>query len=383
MSMHGVVAVVVPPQSTFELACVAEVFGIEHPGVEPRYSFDVCTETPGLVPTKAGYRIMIEHGLELVGAADSVFVTGWPDRSARPSRELSGALIAAHAEGTRIVGICSGAFVLAAIGLLDGRTATTHWRMCDELATEFPQVQVQPAALYVDHGDVATSAGTGAAIDCALELVRRDFGVGHAADIARHMVLPPHRTGGQRQYARVPVRTTTTDDQALATTLDWAEANLHRAITRDDLATHAAVSTRSLARLFDQHLGTTPGRWLIRRRIDQARALLERTDATIDSVARAVGFRDTSNFRRRFADEIGTTPGNYRRTFGISSQDGSPPPRPPDQRKRRLDSRTSADATTRRTVPNSDLILTVPHEAVSGRVPAAHRPAGTSSATER
>ncbi|WAL66386.1 helix-turn-helix domain-containing protein [Amycolatopsis cynarae] len=313
---HRVVAVVTPPQSTFELACVAEVFGIEHPGVPTRYSFDVCAETPGALPTKAGYRMLIEHGLDVLGTADSVFVTGWPDRLAQPSPELARALTDAHARGARIVGICSGTFALAAIGLLDGREATTHWRMAEELQARYPRVAVRPHALYVDHGDVATSAGTGAAVDLALELVRRDFGAAYAADIARHMVLPPHRDGGQRQYSWTPPDRNAPEQETLAAILAWAEENLHRPIVNDDLATRGAVSSRTLARLFDRHLGTTPGKWLLRRRIEQARALLERTDAPVAAIGAATGFPDSSNFRRRFSEEVGTTPGSYRRTFG-------------------------------------------------------------------
>lgn len=315
--LHRVAALVTPPQSTFELGCVAEVFGIDHPGVETRYSFRVCAEEPGAVATKAGYRMFVEHGLGLLAQADSVFLTGWPDRKARLSPRLARALTEAHERGARIVGVCSGAFLLAAVGLLDGRTATTHWRMADELARCYPDVTVQPDALYVDHGDVATSAGTGAAIDLALELVRRDFGAAYANDIARHMVLPPHRDGGQRQYSRVPPTRDGGDQRALSPVLEWAEANLHRPISIDELAERAAVSPRTLARLFDRRLGTTPGRWLLRRRVQEACALLERTDATIESVASATGFPDTSNFRRRFADEMGTTPSAYRRTFSV------------------------------------------------------------------
>lgn len=313
--LHRVVAVVTPPQSTFELGCVAEVFGIEHPGVPARYSFDVCAETPGALPTKAGYRMLVEHGLDVLGTADSVFVTGWPDRAARPSPEFTQALIKAHVRGARIVGICSGTFALAAIGLLDGRDATTHWRMVEELAVRYPAVTVRPHALYVNHDDVATSAGTGAAIDLALELVRRDFGAAYAADVARHMVLPPHRDGGQRQYSWAPPHRDAPEQETLTRILDWAGENLHRPISVEDLAAQGAISPRTLARLFDRHIGTAPGKWLLRRRIEQARALLERTDATVAAIGAATGFPDPSNFRRRFADEVGTTPSDYRRTF--------------------------------------------------------------------
>ncbi|GAA3520716.1 GlxA family transcriptional regulator [Actinocatenispora rupis] len=317
--VHRVVAVVTPPQSTFELGCVAEVFGIEHPGVPTRYALEFCAEEPGEVPTRAGYPMVVAHGLDRIAGADSVFVTGWPDHAARPSAALVEALTAAHRRGARIVGVCSGAFALAAVGLLDGRTATTHWRMADELAALYPRVVVDADALYVDHGDVATSAGTGAAIDLALALVGRDFGAAYAAEIARHMVLPPHRDGGQGQYARRPAPPDVTAQETLSALLDWAERHLAAPITIDRWATRGAVSPRTLARLFERHLGTTPGRWLVRRRVEEARILLERTDDSVDAVAAAVGFPDPSNFRRRFAAELGTTPARYRRTFARTS----------------------------------------------------------------
>ncbi|MFC4913485.1 GlxA family transcriptional regulator [Actinomadura gamaensis] len=315
MAPHRVVALAVPPQSPFELASVAQVFGVEHPGGPGHYSFEVCAETPGNVEVMAGCPLFVEHGLDRMDMADTVIVTGWPDHGARPSEALVARLQAAHGRGARVVGLCSGAFALAAAGLLDGRDATTHWRMADELAERYPSVTVRPDELYVDHGDVATSAGTGAAVDLALALVRRDVGAAHAAEIARHMVLPPHRDGGQRQYSRLAPRPESAAEETLASVIAWAEANLHRPIGVPDLAAHAAVSPRTLARLFERGFGVAPGRWLLRRRIETARTLLERTDATVDAVAGACGFSDTSNFRRRFAAETGTTPGRYRRVF--------------------------------------------------------------------
>ncbi|MEV4252088.1 helix-turn-helix domain-containing protein [Spirillospora sp. NPDC049652] len=312
---HRVVALAVPPQSPFELASIAQVFGVAHPDVPARYSFTVCAETPGPVPTIAGCPLFVEDGLDAMDAADTVVIAGWPDHAARPSGGLVAALRRAHARGARIAGLCSGAFALAATGLLDGRSATTHWRMADELADLYPKVAVRPDELYIDHGDVATSAGTGAAVDLALALVRRDLGAAHAAEIARHMVLPPHRDGGQRQYSRLTPRPGRAAEETLASVIAWAEANLHRPIGVEDLAAHGAVSPRTLARLFERGLGVAPGRWLLRRRIEAARTLLERTDATVEDVAAACGFPDLSNFRRRFAAETGTTPGRYRRMF--------------------------------------------------------------------
>ncbi len=313
--LHRVVAVATVPQSTFELGCIAEVFGINRPGLPRRYSFQVCAESPGPVHTRAGYDMHVEHGLEALGAADSVFITGWPDRSATPSMAFLAAVRAAHARGARIAGICSGTFALAATGLLDGRTATTHWRMAEQLAAMYPQVLVEPRSLYVDHGDVATSAGTGAAIDLALQLVRTDLGAAYAADVARHMVVPPHRDGGQAQYSRVAPQQRADLGDSLAAVLEWAGRQLGTPIGVEDLAARAAVSPRTLARIFERELGVSPGRWLLRRRIDEACIRLERTDATVESIAVAVGLSSASNMRRRFGTELGTTPHAYRRTF--------------------------------------------------------------------
>lgn len=313
----------VPPQSPFELASVAQVFGVAHPGVPARYAFAVCAETPGAVPALGGCPLSVEHGLDLLDGADTVIVAGWPDHAARPSDGLVAALRGAHARGARVVGLCSGAFALAATGLLDGRSATTHWRMADELADRYPDVTVCPDEFYIDHGDVATSAGPGAAVDLALALVRRDHGAAYAAEIARHMVVPPHRDGGQRQYSRLAPRPGRAAEETLAAVVAWAEANLHRPIGVAELAAHGAVSPRTLARLFERELGVAPGRWLLRRRIETARTLLERTDATVEAVAAACGFVDLSNFRRRFAAETGTTPGRYRRVF--STPEDAPP----------------------------------------------------------
>src|SRR5919108_1876472 len=202
--MHRVVAVVRPVQSTFELGCAAEVFGLVRPDVPRRYEFQVCTETPGPVATSAGYAMSVSRGLSALASADTVIIPGWAPVEAPLSPRLRGALLRAHARGARLVTICSGVFALARTGLLDGRSATTHWARASQLQREFPQIRVEPDRLYVDHGDVATSAGAGAGLDLCLHLVRQDHGAAHAALIARHMVLPPHREGGQAQYAPPP-----------------------------------------------------------------------------------------------------------------------------------------------------------------------------------
>lgn len=308
--MHRVVALVRPVQSTFELGCAVEVFGTPREGVPQHYEFEVCTEAPGAVPTTAGYAISVTRGLAALDSADTVIIPGWlPVETPLPGA-VRRALVRAHGRGARLVTICSGVFALARTGLLDGRSATTHWARAGRLAREFPRVRVEPDRLYVDHGDVATSAGAGAGIDLCLHLVRTDHGAAHAALIARHMVMPPHRDGGQVQYAPPsPV------EDGFDGLLQWAEARLETSLSVADMAAHINVSPRTLARRFADQLGTSPGGWLLERRIAQARVLLEDTDLPVDAIAVRVGLGSAVNLRRRFRDQVGTTPGAYRRAF--------------------------------------------------------------------
>jgi AraC family transcriptional regulator, transcriptional activator FtrA len=313
MTVHRVVALVLPPQSTFELACAAEVFGVRRPGLPVRYEFGVCTEHPGRLSTLAGYDMAVAADLTALDAADTVVIPGWqqPDTTASPA--VVRALRLAHRRGARIVAICSGAFLLAQAGLLDHRRATTHWRMTAELTARFPEVQVDPDTLYIDHGDVATSAGTAAGIDLCLHLVRADHGAAYAAQIARHMVMPPHREGGQLQYA-APLPAGPPLD-SLAPVLDWMTERLHEPLSANDLASRAGVSARTLARRFAEQLGVSPGRWLLGKRIAAAQVLLEETDLPIEAIAVRVGLSSATNLRRRFHRALRTTPAAYRRAF--------------------------------------------------------------------
>lgn len=308
------VALLNPPQSPFELACAAEVFGTARPDMPIYYSFRVCTERPGPLQTTAGYAVLVDAGLAAVKEADTVIVPGWHPPAAPVSPAVVEALRAAHRRGARIVAICTGAFVLAQAGLLDGRRATTHWRDVAQLVASFPEVQVDQDVLYVDHGDVATSAGTGAGIDLCLHLVRSDHGAAYAAQIARNMVLPPHRDGSQLQYATQPVPARV--DESLAPLLEWATSRLDTRLTVGTLARRAGLSSRTLARRFAEQLGTSPGQWLLGQRIDTARVLLEQTGLPVETIATRVGLASAVNLRRHFRAQLGTTPGAYRRTFG-------------------------------------------------------------------
>jgi len=310
--MHRVVALVRPVQSTFELGCAAEVFGTPRPGVPQYYEFDLCTETPGPVPTTAGYTMSVPLGLSALASADTVIIPGWLPVEAPLSPAVRRALLQAHARGARLVTICSGVFALARTGLLDGRSATTHWARAEQLRREFPKVRVETDKLYVDHGDVATSAGAGAGIDLCLHLVRKDHGAAYAALLSRHMVMPPHRDGGQVQYAPTPP---TTD--ALGGLVEWADARLDT-VSVTDLAAYLRVSPRTLARRFAEQIGMSPGAWLLSRRIAAARTLLEETDLPVEAIAARVGLGSAVNLRRRFRAHVGTTPGAYRRAFRLS-----------------------------------------------------------------
>jgi AraC family transcriptional activator FtrA len=311
-AMHRVVALVRPVQSTFELGCAAEVFGTPRTGVPQHYEFEVCTETPGPVPTTAGYTMSVTQGLSALASADTVIIPGWLPVQAPLSDRVRQALLRAHARGTRLVTICSGVFALARTGLLDGRSATTHWGRAEQLRREFPRVHVELNVLYVDHGDVATSAGAGAGIDLCLHLVRRDHGTAHAALVARHMVMPPRREGGQAQYAPIPPAADRLDGL-----LEWVGARLATPLSVGDLAAYLGISTRTLARRFADQFGTSPGAWLLSRRVAEARSLLEETDLPVEAIADRVGLSSAVNLRRRFRAQVGTTPGAYRRAFRV------------------------------------------------------------------
>ncbi|MFI6815892.1 helix-turn-helix domain-containing protein [Nonomuraea sp. NPDC050328] len=315
MAVHQVVALVLPPQSTFELACAAEVFGMERPGLPGRYAFSVCAERPGPVATLAGYDMLVGAGLDALAAARTVVVPGWHQRARPAPPAVLDAVRQAHARGARIVAICSGAFLLAEAGLLDGRRATTHWRLAGELASRFPRVRVEPDTLYADLGDVATSAGTAAGIDLCLHLARADHGAAYAAHVARHMVMPPHREGGQLQYGPAE-RPAAHPPGSLAPLLDWAGERLHLPLTVEDLAARAGLAPRTLARRFADQVGLSPGRWVLQQRVAAARVLLEETDLPVETIATRVGLASAANLRRRFHTLVRTTPAAYRRSFG-------------------------------------------------------------------
>jgi transcriptional regulator GlxA family with amidase domain len=307
--MHRVTVLAMPEVVAFDLSTPAQIFGNE-PG---RYAFDACGVRAGRVPTTTGFALDVPRGLDALADADTILVPGlrpveWP-----PPASVLEALRAAHARGARVASICTGAFVLAEAGLLDGRRATTHWAHADRLAERYPAVTVDPGVLYVDEGDVLTSAGVAAGIDLCLHLVRRDHGVEVANAVARRIVVAPHRDGGQAQFVEAPLPVV--EARGLAATRAWAARRLREPLTVAAMARHAACSERTFARRFRAETGTTPLQWLLGQRVLHARRLLEATDLPVEHVADAAGFGTAASLRSHFRRATATTPLAYRRTF--------------------------------------------------------------------
>jgi len=306
---RSVVALVACEVVAFDLSIPAQVFGQE----PELYEFAVCAPVAGVMPTETGFDVLVPHGLEALEGADTVVVPGIGERASPLPPEPLAALRAAAQRGARIASICTGAFVLAAAGLLDGRRATTHWQWAEVLARQFPAVDVDPAVLYVDDGDVLTSAGVAAGIDLCLHMVRRDHGPETANAIARRMVVAAHRDGGQAQFVERPLPPAT--GHGLAGTRAWMEERLAEQITVEQMARHAGYSPRSFARRFRAETGTTPLRWLIGHRVAEAQRLLEGTDLPIEDIAARAGFGSAVALRQHFARVVGTPPTAYRRAF--------------------------------------------------------------------
>jgi AraC family transcriptional activator FtrA len=301
--------------SAFELGIVTEVFGLHRPELDVDwYRLTICAERPGPVPIVGGATIIARHGLDAFASAATVIVPGVSDVHGDCSPELVAALRLAGQRGARVVSICSGAFALAAAGLLDGRRATTHWQYADLLARRHPLVDVTPEVLYIDDGDVFTSAGSAAGLDLCVHLVRRDFGPTVANAVARRLVIAPHREGGQAQFIEAPVAEQAEDDR-VTRSMAWALADLTRPITVDSLARQAHMSTRTYLRHFTRCTGTSPIRWLVARRVSASLPLLEKTALPVEEVAATVGFETAVTYRHHFARTMRTSPSAYRRAF--------------------------------------------------------------------
>ncbi|MGY4099842.1 helix-turn-helix domain-containing protein [Nocardia sp. R16R-3T] len=307
-SRHRVAVVVVPGVLPLEFGTATQIFAME-----PHYQLTVCGDTDTGLVHGCGFAISVAGGLDVLDDAGTVIIPGYDDIDATPSAELLTALRVAHARGARLVSICTAAFALAAAGLLDGRRATTHWRCAEQLRQRYPAVDVLPNQLYVDDGDILTSAGVTAGIDLCLHLIRTDLGAAAANMHARCLVAPPRRRGGQAQFVD-QFRPEASGDE-LAPLREWMLENLAEPLTVDGLAERAHMSRRTLIRRFREETGTPPMAWLTDARIDRARELLEATTVPIEQVGRLSGLGAPASLRAVFHRHLGTSPQEYRILF--------------------------------------------------------------------
>ncbi|WP_270933546.1 transcriptional regulator FtrA [Falsiroseomonas oryzae] len=311
---------------TFEFGCAVEVFGLPRPEMgEGWYRFAVAAAEPGPLRAAGGVRVLVDGGLDLVEQAGTVVVPGWRGTTEPVPEALCAALRAAAARGARILSLCSGAFVLAAAGLLDGRRATTHWRHFEALAARHPGLTLVHDVLYVDEGQVLTAAGSAAGLDLCLHLIRRDFGPDAANSVAERLVVPPHRDGSRVQRVTRPVPRERSSGSRLAATLDRVRESLAEDWPVARLAAEAATSTRGLHRRFREAVGMPPGAWLLEERVARARDLLETTALPVEEVALAVGFRSVPALRLHLRRRTGLAPSAYRGWFRRESAAASPP----------------------------------------------------------
>ncbi|GAA1530362.1 GlxA family transcriptional regulator [Kribbella lupini] len=322
--MHRIAVIALDRVDSLNLAIPGQVFGTatseDRPAGAvfgaPLYEVLVCGERPGLAVTGRGgaelFQLTAPHALSAALTADTVIVPG-ARLDIEPAAEVLELLRQAHGRGARVASICSGASVLAAAGLLDGRRATTHWTSAESLAQRFPRVEVDPNVLFVDHGDVLTSAGAATGLDLCIHMVRNDFGSAVAADVARHVVVPPQRTGDQAQF--IVHHEPTADSGSLEPTMRWLQGRLGEPLTLSDIARHAAVSPRTLNRRFREQTGMTPLQWLLTQRVRHAQELLETTALSVEDVARHCGFGTAINLRQHFGRRVHISPLAYRRAF--------------------------------------------------------------------
>lgn len=316
------VALAYDGQCMFELGVATELFGLDRPELDrPWYEFQVVAATPGPLRALGGIQLAIDHDLEAIRRAGTIIVPGWGAREQPAPVPLVEALRDAHRRGARLLSICSGVYLLAATGLLDGLSVTTHWRYVADLAERYPRLDVRPNVLFMDHGQILTSAGSAAGIDLGLHLVRCDHGSDVAAAVARRLVVAPQRDGGQAQFI-VPPPQPASSGGAIADLLDWLGAHLDQPLTVDDLARRVHLSPRTFARKFVAEVGDTPMRWLTRERVRRAQELLETTDLAIGEVAQAAGFGTAETLRHHFRRLLDVSPTSYRRRFRGVVPDG-------------------------------------------------------------
>lgn len=311
--LKNIVVLAIPGIAPFEFGVICEVFGVDRSeSGGPTFDFTIATAKPGRVPTNLGFDMVVENDLSVASEADLIAV---------PAHALDGVdeayldvIRAAEKRGAWVLSVCSGAFVLAQAGILDGRRSTTHWMYTDKLAERYPHTEVDPEVLFVEDRGVVTSAGTASGIDAALHIVRKELGASAANIIARRMVIPPQRDGGQSQYIEAPIVACKSD--SLAPITDWMVQHLDEELSVDELAKRALMSSRTFARKFRAETGTTPAAWLNRQRLLRAQQLLEQTDYGLEQVASEAGFGIAAVMRHHFVKTLQTTPAAYRRSFG-------------------------------------------------------------------
>ncbi|MFE1610024.1 GlxA family transcriptional regulator [Streptomyces albidoflavus] len=312
---HRVVVIVDENSNPFELGCATEVFGLRRPELgRDLYDFRLCSPEPRTLMRDGFFTLTGVAGLEAAEEADTLIVPNRPDTEVPRRPAVLDAVRRAHARGARLVGFCSGAFTLAEAGVLDGRRATAHWQWADDFRARFPSVRLEPDVLFVDDGDILTAAGSAAALDLGLHLVRRDHGAEVANAVSRRLVFAAHREGGQRQFVERPMPDL--PDESLAPVLAWAQERLDAPLTVADLAGRAAVSPATLHRRFQGQLGTTPLTWLTRERLALACRLIERGEPRFEVVARRSGIGTAAHLRTLMRRETGITPSAYRSRFG-------------------------------------------------------------------
>lgn len=311
---HRVVAVAYDGLCTFEFGCVVELFALDRPELAVEwYDFAVCSAERGPLRAAGVIEVRVPNSLALLDQADTIVIPGWRNADELPPPALLRKIRAAYERGARLCTICSGVFVLAAAGVLEGRTVTTHWRYAERLSQRYPGVTVEPNSLYIDSGQVLTSAGSAAGLDMLLHLVRRDYGARIANQVAQRLVIPPHREGGQAQYLPRPMPQD--ERNRLSKLIDWVRSHPAQAHTLRTLARRASMSPRTLQRQFQDTVGFGPYEWLIRERVALAKDLLQTGRHSLPHVAEAVGFNSQETFRRHFRRVAGTSPAMYRRQF--------------------------------------------------------------------
>jgi transcriptional regulator GlxA family with amidase domain len=319
--IRSVVAVVHEKTGAFSLGVATEFFGYDRSELGiPKFEFALAGLEPGPLATDFGLTMLVEHGIEKVREADLVVVLPWDGEYVDPPAELVAELRAAYDRGAILMSFCSGTYLLAAAGLLDGRRATTHWNWVDRLTERYPAVTLDPDVLYVDEGRILTGAGGASGVDLCLYLLRREYGAKAANAVARSLVVPPHRDGGQAQYIVSPLPEVG-DSERLGDVLAWMREHLGEQVTVDDLAARALMSPRSFARHFRAVTGTTPRAWLLTQRLHRAEELLETGDVPIEEIARQVGFGTAAALREQFVRRRGVAPRDYRRVFRAAACD--------------------------------------------------------------